>query len=106
MTQIKTIVVLGLIAILLAACAPGPNTLAVEYHEQRPEEPAGFWFGLWHGVTSPITFIISLFTDNVNIYEVRNNGGWYNFGFVLGASIIFGGSGGGAGSRKRRRQTE
>jgi len=29
----------------------------------------------------------------VNFYEVHNNGGWYNFGFVLGAGILFGGGG-------------
>jgi hypothetical protein len=36
------------------------------------------------------------------MYEVHNNGGWYNFGFILGMSIIFGGSAGGASSRRRR----
>lgn len=34
----------------------------------------------------PITFIVSLFNPSVGIYEVNNNGGWYNFGFVVGAS--------------------
>jgi hypothetical protein len=40
-----------------------------------------------------ITFIISLFSDNVHFYEVHNSGGWYNFGFLLGASSALGGSG-------------
>jgi hypothetical protein len=31
---------------------------------------AGFWLGLWHGIICPVTFLISLFNDNVNIYEV------------------------------------
>ena len=53
---------------------------------------AGFWQGLWHGVIAPVTFFISLFTDRVNIYEVVNSGNWYDFGFVLGAGILFGGS--------------
>jgi len=26
------------------------------------------------------------------MYEIYNNGGWYDFGFVLGAGILFGGS--------------
>jgi len=39
------------------------------------------------------TFIISLFTDSVSVYEVHNNGGWYDFGFLLGAGVFFGGSG-------------
>jgi hypothetical protein len=57
---------------------------------------AGFFLGLWHGIISPVTFVISLFTDGVNIYEVHNNGNWYDFGFVLGAGILFGGSFAGA----------
>jgi len=40
--------------------------------------------GLWQGLISPLTFIVSLFTDDVSIYEVHNNGGWYDFGFILG----------------------
>jgi hypothetical protein len=52
---------------------------------------AGFFPGLWHGIISPVTFIISLFTDDVSVYEVRNSGNWYDFGFVLGAGILFGG---------------
>ncbi|MBN1138796.1 MAG: hypothetical protein JXM73_19585 [Anaerolineae bacterium] len=49
-------------------------------------EPAGFWAGVWHGSIMPITFVVSLFKPGVGIYETHNNGGWYNFGFVLGAS--------------------
>jgi hypothetical protein len=54
-------------------------------------EPAGFWAGLWHGLILPITFFISLFNPGVGIYETNNNGGWYNFGFLLGASSSLGG---------------
>jgi hypothetical protein len=73
--------------LVLAACAAGPNNVA------RVDAPhiAGFWLGLWHGIILPITFLISLFNHNVNVYDVHNNGNWYNFGFVLGASIVFGG---------------
>ena len=63
----------------------------------------GFWRGLWNGIIAPITFVISLFTDKVRMYEVHNNGGWYDFGFVLGAMIAFGGSAGGGGVASRRR---
>ena len=51
------------------------------------------WLGLWQGSISPITFLISLFTSEVNIYEVQNNGNWYDFGFMLGVSMAFGGGG-------------
>jgi hypothetical protein len=55
------------------------------------EKPAGFWAGLWHGAICVVTFIISLFTDRVRMYEVANSGGWYDFGFLLGAAIVWGG---------------
>ena len=71
--------------VVLAACAAGPNAGV-----GTGSPPAGFWLGLWQGLISPITFLISLFTDKVNIYEVYNNGNWYDFGFMLGVSIAFG----------------
>lgn len=54
-------------------------------------DPYGFWGGLWHGIIAPVSFVISLFSDSVAMYAVHNNGGWYDFGFVLGAGILFGG---------------
>jgi hypothetical protein len=51
-------------------------------------DAAGFWLGLWHGIIVLITFTISLFDNDVNLYEIHNNGNWYNFGFVLGAGIL------------------
>lgn len=82
------------LAVVLAACAPGANP---EVGSATPDgDVAGFWLGLWHGIIAPITFVISLFTDTVNLYEVHNNGNWYDFGFVLGAGILFGGGFGGA----------
>jgi hypothetical protein len=56
-------------------------------------KPSGFISGLWHGVIAPISFIGSLLMDDIAMYAVNNNGGWYDFGFVLGAGILFGGSG-------------
>ena len=84
--------------VVLAACAAGPNAAT------GTGEDAGFWLGLWHGFISPVTFVISLFTDDVNIYEVQNNGNWYDFGFMFGISIAFGGAAGSgsAGSRRKR----
>ena len=76
-------------ALLLAACAAGVNPEVGTAPEGQ--DVAGFWLGLWHGIIAPVTFLISLFTDNVNIYEVHNNGNWYDFGFVIGAGILFGG---------------
>ena len=96
----KSITLFLLIAsLILAGCVANPNELANTPNEEG--EVAGFWLGLWHGFIAPFAFIVSLFSDNVHVYEVHNNGGWYNFGFLLGLSIIFGGSGGGAARRRR-----
>ena len=84
--------------VALASCAPGANTQRAVVDSAG--HVAGFWLGLWHGIIAPITFFISLFSNSVNVYEIHNNGNWYNFGFVLGAGILFGG--GAAGSRKRK----
>lgn len=51
----------------------------------------GFWNGLWHGMIIGFTFIGSLFDHDIAIYAVHNNGGWYNFGFILGIGGLFGG---------------
>lgn len=82
--------------LLLTSCAADGNAAAGGAGSQP-----GFLYGLWHGFITPVTFLISLFTDDVGIYEVRNTGAWYDFGYVLGLSIIF--SGGGAGASTRRR---
>jgi hypothetical protein len=74
------------LSILLTGCA---NVTPIEACVK--DEPYGFWYGLWHGIIAPISFVISLFTDDVAMYGVNNNGGWYDFGFVLGAGILFGG---------------
>jgi hypothetical protein len=59
--------------------------------KQPDAEPAGFWAGLWHGSLLPIAFVVSLFKPGVGIYETQNTGGWYNLGFILGASSALGG---------------
>lgn len=95
--------VVVLAAALLSSCAPGPNALANSARDDGVT--AGFWRGWWNGFISPVTFVISLFSPKVQIYEVHNNGGWYNFGFILGAMAIFGGgAGGGAHARRGRSQ--
>lgn len=83
--------------LLAAGCAPGPNSLVHTANGQ--DVIAGFWLGLWHGMIAPITFVISLFSKNVHLYEVHNNGAWYNCGFLFGACISLGGGAGGAARR-------
>lgn len=85
---------------LVAGCAAGANELVGT--PAAIGRPAGFLYGLWHGLISPFAFISSFFVENVGIYEVHNNGGWYDLGFLLGASSVLGGSGGSAARRRRR----
>jgi hypothetical protein len=93
-----TFIIIVAIFLIFTACAPGSNE-SLNTASSDNMVVAGFWRGLWHGIIAPVTFFISLFIDNINLYEVHNNGGWYDFGFVIGAGIIFGG--GGRASRRR-----
>ena len=87
----------GLALLLVISCAPGANDIT-----RLPEDgPAGFWKGLWHGFIMLFTFIVSLFSDKVGVYEVHNTGKLYNLGFILGAMMFFSGSGRGACGKKK-----
>ncbi len=97
--SIWLILAMALLLFVLSAC----NATSVDVADCASQEPAGFWLGLWHGIIAPFAFIVSLFNDSVAVYEVVNNGGWYDFGFVMGASIIFGGSGNQARPRRKKR---
>ena len=96
---LRLILLAVLLMLISTACAAGPNT-AVDLPSAQGDV-AGFWLGLWQGLIVPITFIVSLFSDSVGVYEVHNNGGWYDFGFLLGASVFLGGSGAGAKTSRR-----
>lgn len=76
----------------LAGCAATQD--AAEVSANAP----GFWLGLWHGFIFPVAWVASLFTDQVSIYAVPNNGGWYDFGYFLGI-VVFG-----VGARKSVKQ--
>lgn len=70
------------------------------------EMPAGFWAGLWHGMISVVTLIVGIFYDSVEIYERDNTGGWYDVGFLLGVSMVWGGGSHTAQRRSRARRDE
>ena len=95
-----TLVVLALLVLnILAGCAPGANQSAGTAREHGAV--AGFWLGLWHGFIAPFVLLVSLFKSNLNIYDVHNNGLWYNFGYLLGVACFFGGGGNQAARRKK-----
>ena len=75
-----TVVLLMVCAFLmLTGCAT-----QMDFTEAAVAQPVGFWYGLWHGMISPIAWVVSLFNSDVAIYAIYNNGGWYDFGFMLG----------------------
>ena len=84
-----------LLLVLFSSCAEVSNI-----EDCVTDEPYGFFFGIWHGVIAPVSFVLSVFFDDIAMYAVNNTGGWYDFGFVLGAGILFGG-GGNASNRRR-----
>ena len=87
-----------LLTTVLVGCAPGPNQLKGTANEQ--DVVAGFWLGLWQGFIAPFVFIVSLFKSNLSVYEVHNNGTWYNCGYLFGLACFFGGSGNRAARRR------
>lgn len=79
----KLIIFISII-VLVSSCTAGN----VQF---TSESPAGFWYGLWHGIISIISLIIHIFNDNVSVYETNNTGGWYDLGFLFGVISIWGG---------------
>jgi hypothetical protein len=63
----------------------------VTFAQAASHELVGFWYGLWHGSIVPFSWFVSLFDDSVAVYAIYNNGGWYDFGFVLGIGALTGG---------------
>lgn len=79
----KKVLFIIVLLVIVAGCADVTNV-----ERCTIDLPYGFWGGLWHGIISPFAFIGSLFSNEIAMYAVNNNGGWYDFGFVLGAGII------------------
>ena len=76
---VMVILMVVAIILLLSGCAD-----ASKYTLEDATNPYGFWGGVWHGFIMVPDFIGSLFCDDIAVYAVNNNGGWYNFGFVGG----------------------
>jgi hypothetical protein len=74
------------VALVLAGCAAG------NAEPFNAGNPADFRAGLWHGFILLFSFIISLFTDSVKVYEAVNVGWAYDLGFLLGVIIFWRGN--------------
>jgi hypothetical protein len=95
----KLHLLLGILVVALAvtSCA---DVSQVQECLPTEEHTYGFWGGLWHGIIAFFSFIGSLFYDDIAVYAVNNNGGWYDFGFILGVGALGGGASSGASSRR------
>jgi hypothetical protein len=89
------LLIITLILLGTTSCVPGNGRATVE-------EPAGFFWGVWHGWIAPISLIASIFRDELSVYEVNNTGFWYDLGFYMAVISGFGGLGAARGRNRRK----
>ena len=77
------ILMLVMAMLLLSGCVPGDGS-------KNPDDPAGFFSGVWHGWIAPFSLIYSLFNSRIGIYEVYNTGFWYDLGYYMAIVSGFG----------------
>lgn len=83
----RRLAAIGLVVLLMlvmSGCVPGDGSYS-------PTDPAGFFWGIWHGWIAPISLIGGLFNDTWTIYEPYNTGWPYDFGFYIAIISGFGG---------------
>jgi hypothetical protein len=78
---------------------PGPNPLVNQAGAKG--HIAGVLAGIWHGIISPVTLVVSFINPDIQMFEVHNDGSPYSLGFLLGVAIVFIILGAFAGSRRR-----
>ena len=88
----------GRIACLLVLSAIAAAGCARQPLPPDPGDVPGFLLGLVHGFLILFSFIGSIFSD-IRIYAYPNAGGWYDFGFLLGAMAFLGGGGASSSAR-------
>lgn len=88
MNMLKLISLISFV-LLLTGCADA-ITFEEAIARQNVNNVVGFWYGLWHGIIIFWAWLFSLFSDSHSIYAIYNNGGWYDFGYVLGATGMVG----------------
>ena len=84
MKWIALFLVSALILASLSGCIPGDGK-----HSRK--NPAGFFWGVWHGWIAPVSLVVGFFNQSIRVYEKNNRGWWYDFGFYM---AIIGGFGG------------
>ena len=105
MKKILVVAACAMLLVMVTGCGPGSsievNSPDVSINLSTPgvnplvDEPAengrvaDIGQGLWHGLIAPVTLIISFFNEDVQMYEVHNNGKEYNLGYLIGVAIVF-----------------
>lgn len=74
----------ALLLLTLTGCVPGDGTCS-------RDDPAGFFWGIWHGWLAPISLGWGLFNAKIRLYESANTGWWYDLGFYMAIISGFGG---------------
>jgi len=90
------VIIIIILLIFLNGCAPGSGT-------NTPENPAGFFTGVWHGWIAPVSLIWGIFNKSIRVYEPINTGWFYDFGFYI---AIIGGFGGISVFRRQKKDKE
>ncbi len=74
-----------LLLLTLAACASQPYV--------DTEGAPGFFHGALHGFIAWFALVGHVFNHHIRVYAFPNSGGWYDFGFLIGAGLWGGGAG-------------
>jgi len=85
------------VSVQLYAPGANPSVNTADAHDRV----SGLLPGIWHGIISPVTLVMSFINPDVQMYEVHNNGSEYNVGFLIGVAIVFILLGALLGSRRR-----
>ena len=82
----RSIRLAGLIVLplLLSGCLPGDGV-------NSAADPAGFFWGVWHGWVAPISLVYGYFKPGIRLYETANSGWFYDLGFYMAVISGFGG---------------
>lgn len=73
-----------LLGSIMTGCVPGDG-------KNTAQDPAGFFWGVWHGWIAPISLVVGFFDKGIRVYEVHNTGWWYDLGFYIAIISGFGG---------------
>jgi hypothetical protein len=81
--KVLLVLVMLIVTVSAGGCVPGGSAYS-------PQEPAGFFSGVWHGWIAPVSLIVGLFKSGIRVYEPFNTGWWYDFGFYIAIISGFG----------------